>query len=176
MMNIRNVLHSGDVVRFHNHVGIEKQKNSEHQWGVALILHFIYPSCSKHLLVAALTHDAAEYFTGDIPFPTKAACPELSRLLVQLEKQWEADNGIERDLHWEEHVAIKFCDTLEGMWYCVNQVKIGNINAKRPFRKWRKFITDLITEQSKNPSDQMKEIISRTNSLLNKVIQEMEEL
>lgn len=175
-MNIRNVLHSGDVVRFHNHVGIEKQKNSEHQWGVALIIQHIYPDCSKALLLAALTHDAAEYFTGDIPFPTKKASPELSSVLSKLEKQWEVDNGVDFDLNWEEYIALKCADTLEGMWYCVHQVRNGHINAKRPFRKWRAFLTELVAEHGKNPGDMLSSILSRVSFLSNKIIQEMEEL
>jgi len=146
-MNIRNVLHSGDVVRFHNHVGIDKQKNSEHQWGCALIVNYIYPHCSKKLLLAALTHDAAEYLTGDIPFPVKQENPELGVMLRAIEERWEKSNGVYFNLDQGDKKVLKMADTLEGMWFCVNQVKAGNSNAKRPFRKWRKFFQDnLLTD------------------------------
>lgn len=142
MMKIRNVLHSGDVVRFHNHVGIDKQKTAEHQWGVALILEYIYPECSKSLLLAALTHDAAEYMTGDIPFPAKQSSPELNDMLREMEMRWEEENGVYFDLHHEEKAILKMADILEGMWFCVHQVRVGHINAKRPFRKWRKYFSN----------------------------------
>jgi len=138
-MNIRKILQSGNVVRFHNSIGMDKQKNSEHEWEVALILQHIYPDCSKQLLLAALTHDAAEYFTGDIPFPTKQASPELKSVLDRLEQQWEEQNGVHFDLHPEEKFFLKLADTFSGMWYCIQQVREGKINAKRPFRKWREF-------------------------------------
>lgn len=83
-MNINTILNSGDVVRFHNHAGIDKQRNSEHQWGVALIVEHIYPNASKALILAALTHDCAEYYTGDVPFPVKKDCPELSAVLHRI--------------------------------------------------------------------------------------------
>lgn len=175
-MNIRNILHSGDVVRFHNHVGIEKQKNSEHQWGVALIVQHIHPECSKALLLAGLTHDAAEYYVGDIPANVKWDNSELKSMLRKIEKQWEADNGVDFNLSWEESITLKCADTLEGMWYCVHQVRNGNINAKRPFRKWRTFLTELVAEHGKNPGDTLNEILYRVNFLSNKIIQEMEEL
>jgi len=143
-MNIRKVLQSGDVVRFHNSIGMDKQKNSEHEWEVALILQYIYPQCSKELLLAALTHDSAEYYTGDIPFPIKQASPELKSVLDGLERKWEQDNGVHFDLSPEEAYFLKLADTLSGMWYCIQQVREGKINAKRPFRKWRKFIINVM--------------------------------
>ena len=143
-MNIRKILQSGNVVRFHNSIGMDKQKNSEHEWEVALILQHIYPQCSKELLLAALTHDAAEYYTGDIPFPVKQSSPELKCVLDKLERQWEEQNGVHFDLHPEEAYFLKLADTLSGMWYCIQQVKEGKINAKRPFRKWRKFIINVM--------------------------------
>ena len=121
MKNLRNILHSGDVVRFHNHVGVDKQKLSEHQWGVALIVQAISPDCSKALLLAALTHDAHEYYVGDIPANVKWDNPELRTVLSNIEKHWEEKNGIHYDLHWEENLTLKLADTLEGMWYCVSQ-------------------------------------------------------
>lgn len=141
-MNIRNVLHSGDVVRYHICVGVDKQKNSEHQWGVALILQYIYPECSKSLLLAAMTHDAAEYITGDIPSPVKQDNPDLAAILRRIEQKWEELNECHFDLHYDEKLALKIADTLEGMWFCLNQVCMGHINAKRPFNKWRNFIID----------------------------------
>ncbi len=167
-MNIRNILHSGDVVRFHNHVGIDKQKTSEHQWGVALIVEHIYPEGSKALLLAALTHDAAEYYMGDIPAPVKWDNPELKAMLQQMERKWEERNGVDFDLHHDEHVVLKMGDTLEGMWFCVHQVRLGHINAKRPFRKWRTFFHDTFSSyQEKYP---------KAFELYTNLIQEMEEL
>ena len=167
-MNIRNVLHSGDVVRFHNHVGIDKQKMSDHQWGVALIVQHIYPDCSKALLVAALTHDAAEYLTGDIPFPAKQQSPELAGILRGIERRWEKQNGVAFDLASVEHEVLKMADTLEGMWYCIHQVRLGHINAKRPFRKWRIFFSTTFAEHQ--------EQFPEAFILFNNLITEMGEL
>jgi 5'-deoxynucleotidase YfbR-like HD superfamily hydrolase len=168
-MNIRNILHSGDVVRFHNHVGIDKQKTAEHQWGVALIVEHIYPEGSKTLLLAALTHDAAEYYIGDIPAPVKWDNPELKKTLHEMERRWEEQNGVHFDLAPEEQMVLKMADTLEGMWFCVHQVRMGNINAKRPFRKWREFFQDSFTVVCSNH-------FTKAGELFHALVQEMEEL
>lgn len=152
-MNIRKVLQSGNVVRFHNHIGVDKQKNSEHQWETALILQHIYPQCSKDLLLAALTHDAAEYFTGDIPFPTKQASPELKLTLDKLEEEWEKEQGVYFDLNHEEKFFLKLADTFSGMWYCILQVREGKINAKRAFRKWAEFASVSISRNIEGDKD-----------------------
>jgi len=167
-MNIRNILHSGEVVRFHNHVGVDKQKTSEHQWGVALIVQYIHKDCSKSLLLAAMTHDAAEYFTGDVPFPAKQMNRQLNDLLRQMEISWEKDNGVYFELSREDHVVLKMADVLEGLWFCIGQVRIGHINAKRPFRKWRKFFSDSFSAH--------KQTYPKAFELYSKLIQEMEEL
>lgn len=174
-MNIKTILNSGNVVRFHNHAGIDKQKNSEHEWGTALIVQHIFPECSKELLLAALTHDAHEYFTGDIPFPVKQSCPELKSMLASLESKWEAENGIDKNLTSEEKVCLKIADVLEGMWYCLVQVRQGNINAKRPFRKWRTFLIDFLIEQNTNRESQLGGIINNAYIFLNQLVRTMEE-
>jgi 5'-deoxynucleotidase YfbR-like HD superfamily hydrolase len=168
-MNIRNVLHSGDVARFHNHVGIDKQNIAEHQWGVALIVEYIYPEGSKSLLLAALTHDAAEYYMGDIPAPVKWDNPELRSVLSEIERKWEEQNGVYFDLSSEEKMILKMGDTLEGMWFCINQVRLGHINAKRPFRKWREFFHGEFNLVCRNH-------FPKALLMFNSLIQEMEEL
>jgi 5'-deoxynucleotidase YfbR-like HD superfamily hydrolase len=161
-MNIKNILNSGGVVRFHQQVGVTKQQNSEHQWGVALIVQHLNPDCSKDLLLAALTHDAAESYTGDSPFPVKKDHPELSVILRKLEVQWEKENDINFDLSYEEKATLKLADSLEGMWYCLQRYKCGEKNALTPFNAWRKFICGNLNMSS--------------TYLYQSLIQEMEEL
>lgn len=141
-MNIKNILESGEVLRFHASVGIEKQKCSEHQWGVALILQHIYPECSKELLLAALLHDAAEVFTGDVPASAKWRYPELNTVLKEIELEFEKFNGIEFNLEKEDHFAMKLADTLEGMSQCLHQMRMGNRYALRLFSRWEKHYSD----------------------------------
>lgn len=168
-MKIRTILQAGNVARFHNSIGMDKQKNSEHQWETALVLQHIYPECSKELLLAALTHDSAEYYTGDVPFPIKQASPELKVTLDKLEEEWEKQHGVYFELNDEEKYFLKMADTFSGLWYCILQVREGKINARRAFRKWRGFAdTHLNSGSSYN--------INRAYDFFNKLCLEMEKL
>lgn len=145
-MNIKNILDSGAVVRFHSTPGVDKQLTAEHQWGVAMIVQHIEPDCSKNLLLAAMLHDAAEVVTGDVPFPIKRKSKKLKGLLDDLEKDWEAENGISHimeGLRPHETMILKVADTLEGMWYCTRQLRDGNKAAKAPFLAWSNAINSI---------------------------------
>ena len=168
-MKIRTILQAGNVTRFHNSIGMDKQKNSEHQWETALVLQHIYPNCSKELLLAALTHDSAEYHTGDIPFPIKQASPELKVTLDKLEEEWEKQHGVYFELNDEEKYFLKIADTFSGMWYCILQVREGKINARRPFRKWSDFANNHLDNGTSFD-------ISRADTLFRMLSIEMERL
>lgn len=167
-MNIKTVLNSGNVVRFHNHVGIDKQKISEHQWGVALVAQFIDPNCSKDLILACITHDAAEYYMGDIPANVKWDNPKVKTVFEEIETKWEKKNGVYFELSPNESVILKMADMLEGMHYCIKQVRRGHRDAIRPFRKWRSaFYERFIGE---------KHLYPKAFNLFDSLITKMEEL
>lgn len=178
-MEIKTILNSGDVVRFHNHSGIDKQRISEHQWGVALILEHIYPESTKGVILAALTHDAHEYYIGDIPAPVKWETPELGNILTRIEQRWELSKGLKHNLGLSDRdkIYLKIADSIEGMTYCVRQVRLGHINAKRPYRKWREFIYDYIFKaRNDNDLKLSTKNMDRIYKFLNDINREMETL
>jgi 5'-deoxynucleotidase YfbR-like HD superfamily hydrolase len=130
-MNLRNVLASGDVQRYHNAPVERKQLLSSHMWEVGIILQHIYPKCSKDLLFYAMTHDCEELFTGDIPAPVKVEHPEVRSVLVQIEEQVRY-NRLELDrpvYSIEERLAVKYADILSGIYHCAQEIKRGNTLA-----------------------------------------------
>lgn len=140
-MQIDKVLKSGSVERFHATPGIAKQKISEHSWGVALIIQQICPDCSKDLLLAALVHDCVEMVTGDLPATFKWDNPEVRPFIEDYEKRVETEWGIHIELNHEEKRVLKLADCLEGMQYCVNRMKHGEVEAKSIFNKWFAFMS-----------------------------------
>ena len=135
-MNIDKILESGDVERFHMCTGMTKQCNSEHQWGVALLVQHFDKNCRKEVILAALTHDVAELVTGDIPATTKWANPELRVTLETMEHKVEEEWGIRYNLTPVEKHLLKTCDMFEGMLYCIKRVKMGEVKAHNPFQLW----------------------------------------
>lgn len=141
-MNIIKLLESGDVERFHQCTGMTKQKLSEHQWGVALLIQKFFPDCHKHVILAALTHDSAELVTGDIPATTKWSVPEIRSLLEKMEQEVELEWGVDFALSKYEKYMLKSCDMIEGMRYCLKRTTCGELRASIPFYAWYNHICE----------------------------------
>jgi len=135
-MDIENILESGGVMRYHATPCIPNQSLADHQWRVGLLLKHFYPNMGPHVLVAALTHDSAEMQTGDTPSYAKKAEPALKRILDKMEDEIAAEWGILSNLNITEKIALKYCDVIEGLLYCHNQVISGNRKAIKVFDNW----------------------------------------
>lgn len=130
-MNIKEVLHSGRVTRYHATLIDQKQKVSEHSWEVAIILINIYPKTSMGLMIHALTHDSAEIYTSDVAAPAKWASPQLKLILDGMEEEY-----VEKTLQipkyvmtLEEKNALKWADVLSGVYFTTSRVKAGDQEA-----------------------------------------------
>ncbi len=69
--NLRKIMDSSIVKRYHTCHTIKEQTIGAHQWGCGIICLALKPNCSKDVLVYALLHDVAEKVTGDIPAMVK---------------------------------------------------------------------------------------------------------
>jgi hypothetical protein len=70
------ILRGGSVTRYHQEQPELRQSVAQHTWGVCVILLHLWPSVTPETLYAALYHDVAEGFIGDVPAPVKRALPE----------------------------------------------------------------------------------------------------
>lgn len=139
-MDINKVLQSSGVSRFHAVPGLTPQTIAQHSWGVAILCQHFKPKCRKELVLAALTHDCTEMVTGDIPATAKWQSPELKTILDKIESQTEKEWGIQFELNPEEKRLLKLCDGLEGMNYCLERRKQGELEASVVFYRWSDFI------------------------------------
>ena len=146
-MNISKVLESSGVRRFHAVPGLTPQTIAQHSWGVSMLCQYFNPKCRKELVLAALTHDCAELVTGDIPATVKWESPELKVILDQIESKTEQEWGIQFTLDEYEKRLLKLCDGLEGMNYCLERRRQGELEASVVFYRWAEFV---LTKHSLN--------------------------
>jgi len=139
-MNILKVLESSGVSRFHAVPGLAQQTIAQHSWGVSMLCQYFNPECRKELVLAALTHDCTELVTGDIPATAKWESPELKIILDQIESKTEQEWGIQFTLDEDEKRLLKLCDGLEGMNYCLERRRHGELEASVVFYRWADFI------------------------------------
>ena len=125
---IYNTRMAGRIRRLHiRPMNGEEQSVAAHTWGVAMILLDLFPEVSKETLVFALRHDVAEVCTGDVPANVKWANPELESTLEWMESEFLKKMG------WPDTVpsaydefAIKVADRVELIFYCLEQIYMGN--------------------------------------------------
>lgn len=135
-MNINQILHSGEVERFHAVPMISKQSISEHSWNMSIMLQGFDPDCRKEAILYALTHDCTELVTGDIPATAKWDNPDLKVMMDAYEAKVEKDWGINFEPTTEEKALVKSCDLLEGMRHCYRRYCMGERMGKIIFERW----------------------------------------
>jgi len=119
-MNITQIIEAGLVRRYHTEPIPIIQTNSQHQWGVAVILLHIAKSGPyvdmEKLRCAALLHDVPERIAGDMPAPFKWSNPEISKMLdvfeLEMAKQFDIHHHV-TGLTEEEASLLKLADYLE---------------------------------------------------------------
>jgi len=120
----------GAVKRWHTVTNVKEQTVAAHSWGVASIVLDLWPNCSNNLIRAALWHDIAELRTGDIPAPIKWEDKEFALACHNIEQRVQEQFDLFEELTKEEQTHLKMADILELMWYCVDEIKLGNERFK----------------------------------------------
>lgn len=165
-MDISKILQSSGVSRFHAVPGLAPQTIAQHSWGVAMLYQYFEPKCRKELVLAALTHDCTELVTGDIPATAKWQSPELKTILDEIESKTEQEWGIAFELNPEEKRLLKLCDGLEGMNYCIERRRQGDLEASVVFYRWVDFIMGKFVLNDKE-TEFMSGLINKMGNLTN---------
>ena len=117
---------TGLVRRFHTVASAPEQNNAAHQWGVAIILLQYHPSPSFNLIASAITHDVAEYWTGDVRADAKWGHPELAALIGDIEERKLDELDLLYDLTEEDVWWLKCADMLELSFYTRHRLNMGD--------------------------------------------------
>lgn len=129
--------------RMHIKRVIKEQTVAEHSYHVAMLC---WKLCdhepSEKLLKAALFHDLAESFTGDAPAPIKWLSKVIKGEMDQLEDEFNKFFGLELSLSPKEALVLKWADSLELMWHCVDEMNMGNRNVQDVYDNLLDFVTN----------------------------------
>lgn len=131
----RGIRRGGSVKRWHTTTVIGEHLVSSHSWGVATLVWMLKPDCRPELLMAALTHDVAEHWLGDLPAQVKWHSAELARVYDGLEEHVNMSLGVSFSLTVDEDELLKICDMLELLFFTEEQIMLGNSNMHEVRRR-----------------------------------------
>ena len=136
---------AGRIRRLHiNPMNGDEQNIAAHSWGVAMILLDLFPCVSRSCLVFALRHDVPEIVTGDVPANVKWQHPGLQDTLEWIEEGFLERMGWPTDLkdQHEEKTYIRIADRVELLFYCLEQIYMGNLLLIDVFENVREKLND----------------------------------
>lgn len=132
MNKLEVIERGGDVKRYHAITTLRQDTVAQHSFHVAWIATLLWTSWkgdtpSAHLLLAALSHDLAEFEFGDIPAPTKRAVAAFERM-DHLEQAFLEQRGFEYHnfLSEDERYILHLADSLDGLRFCTAELCLGN--------------------------------------------------
>ena len=130
-MDLDIQISAGMIRRYHTLPFIGEQTVGHHTYNVVQILrHITGDMLSVNLLKAALDHDVMEYFTGDVPHPTKQAFSAVEAALQVVEDEMLAELGVDYELDPHEANLLKWADMMEAGMFGYHQMTLGNRYAK----------------------------------------------
>lgn len=134
----------GETQRFHTCMIIRPDTVGQHSYGVACVLMHVYPEAPAHMLRAALKHDMAESYTGDLPAPSKRALG-IREQFTAFEDEYLANVGImpERLEPWEAWL-LKFCDSMDGLRVTVRERGMGNRLIEYAHSNFDAYVDELL--------------------------------
>ena len=139
LSRLYNRLKGGHVTRYHTRPELGDGQNvAAHTWRALVILQTLYPDASKNCILHLLYHDVAEAEVGDVPATTKWNYPEINKLMVKAEKQYEMMLGVGEIVHKVTEKEKKMCDIadkLELVLHCYRLMQQGNTLAKDVFMR-----------------------------------------
>ena len=133
----------------------DEQNIAAHSWGVAMILLDLFPAVSRSCLIYALRHDVPEIVTGDVPANVKWEHPGLQDTLEWIEEgflnkmSWPTESKkhglphLAGSENWHnERLYIRIADRVELLFYCLEQIYMGNLLLMDVFKNARDKLKD----------------------------------
>lgn len=140
--------------RFHVIPMVAGETVGHHSALVAGLLLILWPNVSRNVLVAAITHDLAEYVTGDLPSTSKRLGIVDRKALAEQEAAVLKAAGLQDpQLSDEEALQLKTADVLAGMAACVHERMLGNLYIAEVFLNFSSYFQELGHSENSRASD-----------------------
>lgn len=98
-----------------------------------MIATFLCGEVRSQLLMACLTHDVGETYTGDVPYPVKVQHPQLKAYLDACEEHYRIMNGLNFACSEEDYQILKAADMLDLVLKCIDEMQLGNQTVEQMF-------------------------------------------
>lgn len=136
------VLNGGNTARFHTVSTIRRNTVGQHSYGVAMLCFLLTQgNPSKQLLMAALTHDIAEQWTGDIPAPAKRALG-IRAEFGRIEDEVLGKLALSFPTDANDTIVLKLADAMDGMLFCINERRLGNTHVEAAFDNFSSYVKE----------------------------------
>jgi len=133
-----------NVKRFHTTNRAQEETVGHHSANVCAILLRLHPTCSRDLLVAALMHDVAEVYTGDVPAPFKWENAIAKQALDIGEDTYISKHDIPNPvLDANDETLLKVADMMDLILSSLEELGRGNMYAKQLVTNGSMYIADM---------------------------------
>ena len=145
LANLSALRNGAAVMRWHTRRVIFPETVGHHSANVANLLYVLKEEIpSKELMWAALTHDTAEAWTGDLPAPFKEANEGIRETMKENEvaylKQWNVEQVV---LSKDDQETLKAADIIDLLMTISGELKMGNHDVKDIFERGMSYFYKL---------------------------------
>ena len=138
------VLAGAEVVRYHTVTTLQRETVGHHSHGVACLVLLLEPEASSRLLRAALLHDLAEQYTGDIPSPAKREYG-IGEQVDELEYRLMREAGLPYpELTSYEARTLKLADIAHGALFCLREMSLGNRRMRAVYSRYISYANQMV--------------------------------
>lgn len=144
MKDIEFMWAGGYTDRYHTHRTLLRDTVGHRSFNVACTIMHLRPDASAALLKAALLHDVAEHKVGDMPAPAKRDMG-IREVFSTHEAKVMAEAGVVfPDLSPEEAWVLEFADGIDGLRYCLQERRMGNLGIAEIFEAYAGYCIKLL--------------------------------
>lgn len=134
---------AGAVTRWHTAPLANKETVGNHSFGVAMLVILLVENPSANLIKAALVHDMAERWVGDMPSPVKWTYPELYKEYCKGEDETLAQLQLDFPLTKEERSLVNQMDYLDAGLFGYERWLQGDSYGLHVFRRIHKKLASM---------------------------------